>query len=318
MEAEAEAIRCAAGRLEPALGPAVDLILSRTTAPHAGKVIVSGIGKSGHLARKIAAALQSTGTPAVFLHPSEAPHGDLGLCQAGDAVLMISKSGTTTELLHLAASLRDLRCAFVGIIGNTKSPLASEMDVVLDGSVPREADPDGFVPTASSAVALALGHALAVAVMQARGFTSEDFLRLHKGGHLGRSLRIQVKDAMHCGDEVAWVRRQDPLKQVVIAMSRRALGAACVVDANGALAGIITDGDVRRALEGHDDIRILRAEDVMTKAPLTVDPAALLKDALILMEDRPSQISVLPVVENGQCLGLLRLHDVYQAGPPAD
>lgn len=307
MEAEAHAILAAAPRVEAALPAAVERIRA---CP--GKVIVTGIGKSGHLAHHLAATLQSTGTPAVFLHPAEAMHGDLGICQPGDVVLMISKSGSTSELLQLLPSLRALDLGLIGLLGNPHSPLAREMDVVLDASIPREADPEGFLPSASSAVALAAGHALVVALMQARGFTARDFAHLHAGGQLGRSLRVRVERAMHCGREVAWVRPQDSLKDVVIAMSRCPLGAACVVEGDRLL-GLVTDGDVRRALEAHDDIRALQASEVMTPSPLTIGPEALLNEALLLMEDRPSQISVLPVVDGaGKCLGLLRLHDIYR------
>jgi arabinose-5-phosphate isomerase len=308
METEAQAILAASLRLDGNLIAAVQLIIG-----HSGKLIVTGIGKSGHVARKIAATLQSTGTPAVFLHPTEAAHGDLGLCQPGDSVLMISKSGSTAELMDLVPGLREFRTAFVGILGNPSSPLAREMDVVLDGSVHREADPEGFTPTASSAVAMAMGHALAIALMQARGFTAEHFSRLHAGGQLGRNLRLRVGDAMHRGNEVAWVAPEDSLKHVVIAMSKRPLGAACVLSPAGTLTGLITDGDVRRALQAHDDIRTLRACDIMTKRPSTLSAEALLHDALAFMEDRPSQISVVPVVAGEhRCLGLLRLHDIYQ------
>ena len=308
IETEAEAVLAAAGRIETSLPAAVDLILA-----HNGKVIVTGMGKSGHIARKIAATLQSTGTPSVFLHPTEAGHGDLGMCQAGDPVIMISKSGSTAELLDLVAPLRELQAAFIGILGNSRSPLASEMDVVLDASVQREADPEGFMPTASTMVALALGHALAVALMQARGFTAQHFQRYHPSGQLGHNLRKSVADVMHAGDEVAWVKAGDSLKTVVIEMSSRPLGAACVVTDDHRLLGLVTDGDVRRALRNHDDIRPLRASDVMTASPVTVHPQALVHDALSLMEDRPSQIYVLPVVDAHVCVGVIRLHDIYHA-----
>jgi arabinose-5-phosphate isomerase len=312
LEAEAHAILAAAARLEPALSAAVETILAQAGK----KIIVTGIGKSGHVARQLAATLQSTGTPAVFLHPSEAAHGDLGVCQPGDPVLLISKSGSTPELIQLARGLHAFGGVFVGILGNVSSPLAREMDVVLDASVQREADPEGFLPSASSAVALAIGHSLAVALMQARGFTAGDFARLHAGGQLGRNLNVRVEDAMHSGDEVAWVKPEDSLKNVVIAMSRHPLGAACVLGPGGELAGLVTDGDVRRAFEQHDDIRTMTAASVMTRAPLRVAPTALLNEALLVMEDRPSQISVLPVVDaEGRCLGLLRLHDIYRVNP---
>ena len=310
LEIEARAVEAASLRLNGSMIEAVSLILS-----HSGKVIVTGLGKSGHVGRKLAATLQSTGTPSVFLHPAEAEHGDLGICQNGDPVIMISKSGTTSELLSLLGPLRELQTPLIGILGNPASPLAAAMDVVLDASVQKEADPHGFTPTSSSVVALAMGHALAVALMEARGFSPNDFSRLHGGGQLGRNLRQCIGDVMHRNDEIAWASPHDPLKRVVIEMSRHPLGAACVVSNDHMLLGLITDGDVRRALEQHDDIRTLRAEDVMTRSPVTVRSSATVHEALRLMEDRPSQISVLPVVDASghRCLGLVRLHDVYQA-----
>ena len=198
--------------------------------------------------------------------------------------------------------------------------MGAAMDIVLDASVQREADPDSFTPTASSAVALALGHALAIALMEARGFSKEDFLHLHAGGQLGRNLRLHVSEVMHSGEEVAWVAPDAPLKQVVIELSRHPLGAACVLDPDRRLLGLITDGDVRRAFEQHDDIRTLRASEVMTKSPITISPGALIHEALSLMEDRPRQISVLPVVNlvTGQAEGLIRLHDIYHTGAGVD
>ena len=311
METEAQAILRASSRLQQNLIGAVDLILR-----HRGKLIVTGLGKSGHVGRKIVATLQSTGTPSVYLHPVEAVHGDLGVCQVGDPVLMISKSGATVELLDLLPPLRGLQAQFIGILGNVASPLAREMDVVLDASVQRESDPESFTPTASAAVAAALGHALAIALMQARGFTAEHFGHYHPEGQLGRNLRVRVREVMHSGDEVAWVSPRDSLKQVVIAMSAHPLGAACVVSAGMKLEGLITDGDVRRALQRHDDIRPLTAADVMTASPISISQDALVHEALCLMEDRPSQISVLPVMDGvrGVCAGLLRIHDLYHTG----
>jgi len=311
MEIEAAAVAKAGRRLDGSLLQAVALIL-----PHRGKVVVTGLGKSGHVARKLVATLCSTGTPAVFLHAAEASHGDVGLYQPGDPTLMISKSGNTRELRELIPFLREMHSARIGILGNPGSPLAREMDVVLDSSVDCEADADNVAPTASATVASALGDALAVALMHARGVGADEVGRRHPGGHLGRSLRLRVADVMHSSDDVAWVAPQDALKQVVIAMTHHPHGAACVVDPAHRLAGIVTDGDVRRALQAHDDIRVLRAVEVMTASPVTVDPQARLLDALRLMEERPSQISVLPVVDSssGVCLGLLRLHDIYRAG----
>ena len=307
---EADAVAQASRRLDRNLFCAVEIILA-----HPGKLVVTGLGKSGHVARKIVATLCSTGTPAVFLHAAEASHGDLGLYSAGDPTLMISKSGNSFELLQLIPFLRELPSRRIGIIGNASSPLAAEMDVVLDASVEREADPDNVTPTASSTVALALGHALAVALMRARNFSVGDFGRVHPGGHLGRSLRLTVREVMHGRDEIAWAHPEDSLKQVVIAMTHHPHGAACIIDSARHLCGLITDGDVRRALQAHDDIRGLRASAVMTPNPATINPDTRLQEALRMMEDRPSQISVLPVVDGaGQCLGLLRLHDIYRAG----
>jgi len=311
MQIEAEAVAYAARRLDGNLSSAVEIILA-----HPGKLVVTGLGKSGHVARKIVATLCSTGTPAVFLHAAEASHGDLGLYSRGDPTLMVSKSGNTFELLQLIPFLRELPSQRIGILGNPSAPLAAEMDVVLDASVEREADPDNLAPTASATVALSLGHALAVALMRARNFGVEDFERFHPGGHLGRSLRLTVRDVMHGRDEIAIARSDDSLKQVVIAMTHYPHGAACVVDASHRLIGLITDGDVRRAFQAHDDIRQLCASAVMTANPSTIAPDARLQEALRLMEDRPSQISVLPVLDpaSGVCLGLLRLHDIYRAG----
>jgi arabinose-5-phosphate isomerase len=310
MEIEAHAVAQAARRLDGNLSRAVDLILA-----HPGKLVVTGLGKSGHVARKIAATLSSTGTPAVFLHAAEASHGDLGIYAPGDPTLMVSKSGNTSELRQLIPFLRTLPSARIGILGNPSSPLAAEMDVVLDASVEREADPSNLAPTASATVALALGHALAIALMGARNFSPEEFGRFHPGGHLGASLRLTAAEALHGRGEVAWAKPDDSLKHVVIEMTHHPLGAACVVDSRGQLAGLITDGDLRRALQSHDDIRELRAADVMTAQPISIGPEMRLLDALRLMEDRASQISVLPVVDplTGACLGLLRLHDIYRA-----
>jgi arabinose-5-phosphate isomerase len=309
MEIEAEAISTAARRLDGNLSRAVELILG-----HTGKVVVTGIGKSGHVGRKIVATFCSTGTPAVFLHPAEAAHGDLGMCQPGDPTILISNSGATGELVQLVPILRELGSPLIGILGAPGSVLAAQVDVLLDASVRREADPENLAPTASAMAALALGDALAIVLMQARNFRAEDFGRAHPGGQIGHLLRRKVRDVMHGADEVAWAKVDDSLKQVVIAMTRRPLGAACVIAPDGTLAGLITDGDLRRALEAYDDIRLLQARDVMTATPIRVDPEARLRDALRLMEDRPSQISVLPVVHpaSGTCLGLIRLHDVLQ------
>ena len=307
MEIESASLAQAACRLDGELIRAVDLILE-----HPGKVVVTGIGKSGHVARKIVATLCSTGTAAVFLHPAEAVHGDLGIYTPGDPTVMISKDGTSSELLALVPLLREFRSPLIGILGKTASPLAAALDVLLDASVEREADPNNLAPTASAATAMALGDALAIALMQARNFTPEEFGRFHPGGQIGRNLRLEVREAMHGLGETAVVGPDASLKEVILAMTARPWGAASVVSSSGLLEGLITDGDLRRALTNHDDIRALCAEHVMTRAPIAVGPNATLAEALEKMERRTSQISVLPVVdESGRALGLLRLHDIY-------
>jgi arabinose-5-phosphate isomerase len=307
MQIESASIARAAARLDGSLIRAAELILA-----HSGKVIVTGIGKSGHVARKIASTLCSTGTSAVFLHPAEAVHGDLGIYTPGDPTILLSKNGATDELLGLCPLLRHFRSPLIGILGSVASPLAAEMDVLLDASVEREADAHNLAPTASAVTALSIGHALAVALMRARNFTPEQFGDFHPGGQLGRNLRLSVRTAMHAGDEVACVRPEAPLRDVIIAMTRCPLGAACVVESNGSLAGLITDGDIRRALTNYDDIRQLSAGDAMTGRPVTIRPDATLGEALELMERRTSQISALAVVDaDGKALGLLRLHDVF-------
>jgi arabinose-5-phosphate isomerase len=305
---EAEAIHDAAGRLNEGFTKAVEFILSSE-----GKVVVTGMGKSGHVGQKIAATLCSTGTPAVFLHAAEATHGDLGIYSPGDPTILISKSGATRELVHLVPILRQFRTPMIGILGNLDSPLAARVDVVLDGRVAREADPLNLAPTSSSTVALAIGDALASALMYARRFSDEDFARYHPSGQIGRNLTLLVSDVMHAGSGVAWVSPADKLRDVVVAMTRYPLGAACVVDQSRSLLGIITDGDLRRALQAHEDIRFLTAAEIMTAHPITISSTMTLKEAAQVMEDRPSQISVLPVIgERQECLGLFRIHDVYQ------
>jgi arabinose-5-phosphate isomerase len=309
LELQSAGLLRAARRIGPEFDRAVRIILDS-----GNKVIVTGMGKSGLVGRKVSATFSATGTPAVFLHPAEAIHGDLGVYSAGDPTLLISKSGATEDLLRLVPLLRRFDSPLIGLLGNPGGPLAREVDVVIDASVEREADIHNLVPTTSALVAMALGDALALALMEARQFTAEDFGDLHPGGQIGRNLRLRVRDAMHAGSDVAWVQPESPLKTVVIEMSRHPLGAACVLDAAGGLAGLITEGDLRRALQLHDDLRGLTAANIMTAGPVRVAPALLLGEALRLMEDRPSQISVLPVVDTdtGRCLGLLRIHDIYR------
>ncbi len=305
MRKEAAAILATSDRLANGFEQAVAVLAS-----HGGKVMLLGVGKSGRIGEKIAGTLRSTGMPAMFLHAAELAHGDLGMYAEGDPTILISKSGTTAELLKALPYLRERRSPLIGILGNMNSPLAGAVDIALDASVRAEAEPYNLAPTASSAVALALGDALAIAVMQARGVTAEEFAWNHPDGQLGRNAKVSVADVMH---PPVHVSGGDSIREVIVMLTRHPLGAVCVVDADLRLAGLITDGDLRRALFSHPDIFALTARDIMTAEPVMCEPGAPLREALTLMEDRPSQISVLPVVEQGVVKGLIRLHDVYQS-----
>ncbi len=309
MLAEAQAIVRAADQIDHRFARAVHLI-----ADSEGAVIVSGIGKSGHVAHKIAATFASTGTPALFLHAAEAAHGDIGMCRNGDVALLISKSGATAELSALSGMLREREVPIIAIVGSVNSPLAASADVALDGSISREADLHNLAPSSSTAVAMALGDALAFAVMRVRKLEADDLARNHPGGRIGYMFRVKVSDAMAPSSRVAQVRRDDLLRVVLEQVTRSGLGCACVIDEDGNMEGLITDGDIRRALQKSIDVDATRASEVMTRGPVTIEPSATLYQAIQVMEDRTSQISVLPVVDGARCVGLIRLHDIYQAG----
>lgn len=310
---EADAITCAAGRLRrDAVERAVELLASCT-----GKVVTVGIGKSGHVAQKLAATLTSTGTAAVFLHPSDALHGGIGMIKAEDVVVVLSNSGETYELLELLPHLKQKAGALIAVVGNLQSTLAQRADVALDASVDREACPLNLAPTTSTTVALAIGDALAMTLMRAKQFRAEDFALNHPAGRLGKRLTLKVSDLMHTHECGPTVRRDATLLEVVRAIGDGGLGAVNVVDDEGRLVGIITDGDVRRTLQKGRlaDLESLRAAGVMTPDPVVVVPETMAYAALRLMEDRPSQISVLPVVDGARrCVGMLRLHDVIRSG----
>ncbi len=307
---EAGAIRDAAERLNgESINHAAELILKTE-----GKVVVMGVGKSGVIAQKIAQTMTSTGTVAIFLHPSDAMHGSLGIVSSSDVVIALSNSGETEELLAIIPTLRQRGVPVVSIVGKTASSLAAHSDVFLDASVASEACPLNLAPTASTTVALALGDALAMSVMESRGLTVEDFAANHPAGQLGKRLTIRVRDLMHASPNVA---AENGWLDVVKAISKSALGAVNVVDADGKLIGIVTDGDLRRTIERTDpqSLAALNAAAMMTRSPVTTTSDLLAFEALRMMEDRPSQISVLPVVDNnGRCIGLLRLHDIVRSG----
>lgn len=313
LEHEAEAIRRTAARLdEERIEQAVELL-----AACQGKIVVTGVGKSGNIAQKIAATIVSTGTTAVYLHPSDALHGGLGLVAAGDTVLALSNSGETDEIVAILPYLKKRNVSVIAIVGNVDSTLGRESDVTLDASVESEACPLGLAPTTSTTVALAVGDALAVCLMNARGLTPEDFALNHPAGRLGKRLTLTVGDLMHAGARHPTISADASWIEVVRAISRGGLGAVSVTDDDGRLIGIITDGDVRRAIERCKaaELETLRADVIMTPRPVIAAPDLLAYDALRLMEDRASQISVLPVVNaEGRAVGLVRLHDIIRSG----
>ncbi|MFN0275186.1 MAG: SIS domain-containing protein [Chitinophagales bacterium] len=304
---EASQIQKATDQLTKDFHAAVEHLLQ-----HKGKVIVCGIGKSGAVAQKITATFCSTGTQAVFLHAAEAIHGDLGVYSDGDPVLLISKSGATPEMLRLISYFKEHHSKIISIVGNINSPIAAASNFIINATVEKEADAFNLAPTASTTVAFALGDALAVALMQARGFNEKDFAKFHPGGQLGKNLLLKVEDVMHKLDEVAIVNESNTFRELIIAMTNKNLGAACVIDAENNLLGLVTDGDVRRSLLKDAELNTLFVKNIMTKNPVSSTPTATLKEAIDLMENRTSQLSVLPVVENGKCLGLLRIHDIYK------
>ena len=308
---EAQALLEAADRLDHAtFGRAVDLV-----AECPGKIVVTGAGTSGIIARKIAATLTSTGTPATFLHPSDALHGGLGFVSGDDVVIAISNSGETEEILALLPYLRGRETPVIAIVGNAKSHLAEAAAATLDAWVEHEACPLGLAPTASATLALALGDALAVEALVRRGLTADGFARNHPSGRLGRRLTLRVTDLMH-GPSLPTVTPDASLLDTLEGISAGGVGAVAVTDPEGFLVGIVTDGDIRRALQqSAGAITDGRAADLMTRDPVTTVPDALAYEALTLMEDRTSQISVLPVVGGeGRFVGMLRLHDVVRAG----
>jgi arabinose-5-phosphate isomerase len=298
----------AADRISSSVVDVCDLIVK-----HPGKVVICGMGKSGLIAQKIVATLCSIGNKAVFLHAAEAAHGDLGIYAPGDPTILISKSGSTNELIKLIPILKEFNSPLIGILGNMKSSLVDHMDIVLDASVSREVDPLGLVPTASTTLTLAIGDALAAVIMSHQGFNHEDFAKLHPAGDLGRRLRLTVEDIMQPIDNVAVVKKDDKLRKVVIDMTEKPYGAALVLN-NETLLGIVTEGDLRRCLAENGDIDKMLASEIMSINPISINIKAPLREALTLMEERESQISVLPVVNDDEklCFGLLRLHDVYQ------
>ena len=308
LDVELAALRALRTRLDAGFVRAIELLLACT-----GKVVVSGVGKSGIVCRKIAATLASTGTPAFFLHAGEGSHGDVGTLVRGDVLIAVSNSGETEEVLRVLPVARRLGIPLIAVTGNPASTLARSADVALDVSVPEEACPLGLAPTASTTVTMALGDALAIAVLEERGFSAEDFALLHPAGALGRRL-LRVEDIMHRDAALPLVPATAALRETLLEITQKRLGVAGVLDARGDLVGIITDGDLRRGLEREGDLRALTARDLMTTAPKTIRGGALAAEAVALMERHA--ITSLFILADGarRPVGVIHLHDLLRAG----
>ena len=304
---EADAVRALAGRIDERFLAAVELIHQRS-----GRVVVSGIGKSGHIARKIASTMASTGTPAYFVHPAEASHGDLGMVEAGDVFIAISYSGASDELLEIVPLVKRRGAKLIAITGHADSALARDADVHLDAGVEKEACPLNLAPTASTTAALALGDALAIALLDARGFSADDFARSHPRGRLPRQALLHVSDVMRRGAELPSVPESASLKQAVREMTRGSLGMTAVLDAAGRVAGVFTDGDLRRALEAGTQVDSARVAQLMTRGPRTIAPGALAAEAVQIMEAHKVN-QLLVIDERGSLVGALNMHDLFRA-----
>ncbi|HWJ05846.1 MAG TPA: KpsF/GutQ family sugar-phosphate isomerase [Steroidobacteraceae bacterium] len=307
---EAQAVAGLEGRLDEAFARACALLLACE-----GRIVVTGMGKSGHVGSKIAATLASTGSPAFFVHPAEAIHGDLGMITAKDVVLALSNSGETAELLTILPVIKRLDVPLIALTGNEASTLSRYAAVTLDVSVPEEACPLNLAPTASTTAALAMGDALAIAVLEARGFTEEDFARSHPGGSLGRRLLLHVEDVMRKGDELPRVGPETLLSEGLLEMSRKGLGMTTVVDDDDHVLGVFTDGDLRRALDRQVDIHRTHMREVMTAGGKVAEPRMLAAEAVHIMET--FRITSLPVVSadaQRKLVGALNVHDLLRAG----
>ena len=303
---EADSIRQLADQLDGQFEKAIECIASGT-----GRVVISGIGKSAIIAQKIVATLNSTGTPSIFLHAADAIHGDLGMVQQEDVVIIISKSGESPEIKLLVPLIQNFGNCLIAITGNMQSYLAKKADFVLNTTVQQEACPNNLAPTTSTTAQLVMGDAIAVCLMERRGFEAEDFAKLHPGGTLGKKLYLRVKD-LYQDNEKPEVRTDQSVKEVIIEMTRKKLGVTAVTGTDGKLVGIITDGDLRRMLERTDTITNVRAMDIMTINPTTIAPGEMAINALDIL--RKKEITQLVVAENGTYLGILHLHDLVKEG----
>ncbi len=279
-----------------------------------GRVVVTGMGKSGHVGGKIASTLASTGTPAFFMHPGEASHGDVGMIAAGDVVIAISNSGESDEILRILPLIKRRGAAVIAITGRAQSTLAAEADVHLDAAVEKEACPMNLAPTASTTAVLALGDALAVALLEKRGFGEDDYAMHHPGGALGRKLLLHVADVMHSGERLPRVGVEATLKEAILEMSQKGLGMTAIVEADGRVAGLFTDGDLRRTLERHEDIRGLQVAAVMTRNPRSIGPHRLAAEAAQMMQAHHVSGRLLVVDDDGRLVGAVHVDDLLRAG----
>lgn len=281
----------------------------------ANKIIVSGVGKSGLIGRKISATFSSIGKPSVFMHPVDALHGDIGIVEEGNVVILLSKSGSTKELVRLAPFLKGRGAFIIAISGNGKSYLSRAADITLNASIESEACPLDIVPTTSTTLSLAIGDALAVSVMKMNDIRIEDFIKQHPLGQIGRNNTLQVKDIMHKEEALPVINMESSFRDSVIEITNKSLGCVGVINGGRDLKGIITDGDIRRILQDNKEISGLKVKDIMTKNPICINDEALVGEALSLMENRKSQISVLPVVDySNKYIGVIRIHDIVRSG----
>ncbi len=309
LEVEAQAISELIPRIDAGFARACQYMLDCT-----GRIVVTGMGKSGHIGSKIAATLASTGSPSFFVHPGEASHGDLGMFTARDVVIALSNSGETNELLTILPLIKRLNVPLITLTGNPRSGLAQAADINIDVSISQEACPLGLAPTSSTTATLAMGDALAVSLLEARGFTADDFARTHPGGRLGRRLLLLISDIMHTGADVPHVPQTAPLGDALVEMSKKRLGFVAIVDQDSRIQGIFTDGDLRRVFQqGQVDVRATTIGEIMTPGGKTVHPDILAAEALQIMES--GKINALPVVdENGKLIGAFNMHDLLRAG----
>ncbi|HNX00147.1 MAG TPA: KpsF/GutQ family sugar-phosphate isomerase [Candidatus Cloacimonadota bacterium] len=309
LNTEADAIRQVAERIDASIVRAFDLVYDCK-----GKVVVTGMGKAGIIARKIAATLASTGTLSIFLHAAEGIHGDIGMVEKNDVVIAISNSGNTNEITSLIPYFKFLQIPVIAFTGNLQSELAQHSDVVIDCSVPLEYEPFGLVPTASTTVALAVGDALAIALMKKRNFQKSDFARFHPGGAIGRKMLLRIEELMHKDDEIPVIRMNQSMSEAIVEMTGKRLGCTCVIDHDGLLTGFITDGDLRRLLQKESTNPLaIHIENAMTVNPKAMKPSDLAVEALNLMEK--FNITMLPIVDDAhKPVGVLHMHDLIKAG----